>query len=120
MYITTPDAQSTLQLEQSVAESGCLRLTTSKAQYPDHSGAGLPLLVVETNLCSAVIALQGAQLLEFKTINGDPLLWLSPNCDFTPGVALRGGVPLCLPWFGVNQTDPTKQNTVLRATAIGR
>jgi glucose-6-phosphate 1-epimerase len=108
MYITTPDAQSTLQLEQSVAESGCLRLTTSKAQYPDHSGAGLPLLVVETNLCSAVIALQGAQLLEFKTINGDPLLWLSPNCDFTPGVALRGGVPLCLPWFGVNQTDPTK------------
>lgn len=108
MHITTPDAQSTLQLEQLVTKSGFLRLTTSKALYPDHPGAGLPLLAVETDLCSAVIALQGAHLLEFKTTNGDPLLWLSPNCDFTPGVALRGGVPLCLPWFGVNQADPTK------------
>lgn len=108
MHITMPDAQSTLYLEQLVAKSSFLRLTTSKAQYPDYPGAGLPLLVVETGLCSAVIALQGAHLLEFKTTDGDPLLWLSPHCDFTPGVALRGGVPLCLPWFGVNQTDATK------------
>lgn len=109
MHITIPDAQSTLHLEQIVAKSSFLRLTTSRALYPDSPGAGLPLLVVETPLCSAVIALQGAQLLEFKTTQGDPLLWLSPNCEFTPGVALRGGVPLCLPWFGVNQTDPSKQ-----------
>ncbi len=109
MHITIPDAQSTLHLEQLVAKSGFLRLTTSKSLYQDTPGAGLPLLVVETPLCSAVIALQGAHLLEFKTTHGDPLLWLSPNCDFTPGVALRGGVPLCLPWFGVNQADPTKQ-----------
>ncbi len=109
MHITIPDAQSTLHLEQLVAKSSFLRLTTSKALYPNAPGAGLPLLVVETSLCSAVIALQGAHLLEFKTTDGDPLLWLSPNCDFTPGVALRGGVPLCLPWFGVNQADPTKQ-----------
>ena len=105
MHITIPDAQSTLHLEQLVAKSSFLRLTTSKAQYPNAPGAGLPLLVVETPLCSAVIALQGAHLLEFKTTDGDPLLWLSPNCDFTPGVALRGGVPLCLPWFGVNQAE---------------
>jgi glucose-6-phosphate 1-epimerase len=91
-----------------VAKSGFLRLTTSKEQYPTSPGTGLPLLVVETELCSAVISLQGAHLLEFKTTNGDPLLWLSPNCDFSAGTALRGGVPLCLPWFGVNQADTTK------------
>lgn len=108
MHITIPDAQSTLNLEQLVAKSSFLRLTTSKSHYPNAPGTGLPLLVVETPLCSAVIALQGAHLLEFKTTDGDPLLWLSPNADFTPGVALRGGVPLCLPWFGVNQADPTK------------
>jgi glucose-6-phosphate 1-epimerase len=108
MHITIPDAESTLHLEQLVAKSSFLRLTTSKVQYPDAPGAGLPLLAVDTPLCSAVIALQGAHLLEFKTTAGDPLLWLSPNCDFTPGVALRGGVPLCLPWFGVNPTDSTK------------
>lgn len=108
MHINTPDAASTLRLEQLVAKSTFLRLTNSKEQYPTAPGTGLPLLVVETTLCSAVISLQGAHLLEFKTTNGDPLLWLSPNCDFSAGTALRGGVPLCLPWFGVNPTDPTK------------
>lgn len=108
MHTNIPDAESKLRLEQVVAKSGFLRLTTSKEQYPAAPGTGLPLLVVETELCSAVISLQGAHLLEFKTTSGDPLLWLSPNCDFSPGTALRGGVPLCLPWFGVNQTDPTK------------
>lgn len=108
MHINPPNAASTLRLEQLAAKSGFLRLTTSNEQYPDAQGSGLPLLVVESSLCSAVISLQGAHLLEFKTTSGDPLLWLSPNCDFTPGTALRGGVPLCLPWFGVNQTDPAK------------
>ncbi|HTF98256.1 MAG TPA: D-hexose-6-phosphate mutarotase [Cellvibrio sp.] len=108
MHINIPDATSTQQLQQLVAKSPFLRLTTSKDLYPDAPGTGLPLLIVETSLCSAVISLQGAHLLEFKTTNGDPLLWLSPKCDFTPGTALRGGVPICLPWFGVNQTDPTK------------
>ncbi|HSC68918.1 MAG TPA: D-hexose-6-phosphate mutarotase, partial [Cellvibrio sp.] len=96
------------RLEQLVANSGFLSITNSKEQYPDAPGSGLPLLIVETSLCSAVISLQGAHLLEFKTTDGDPLLWLSPNCDFTSGTALRGGVPLCLPWFGVNPSDATK------------
>ncbi|AQT59580.1 D-hexose-6-phosphate mutarotase [Cellvibrio sp. PSBB023] len=108
MHINTPDAASTQRLEQLVAKSNCLRLTTSTEYYPDSVGTGLPLLIVETELCSAVISLQGAHLLEFKTVESDALLWLSPNCDFTPGVALRGGVPLCLPWFGVNQAYPDK------------
>ena len=108
MHINTLDAQSTLHLEQLVAKSSFLRLTTSKELYPSAPGTGLPLLLVETELCSAVISLQGAHLLEFKTTEGDPLLWLSPNCDFTAGTALRGGVPLCLPWFGVNPTDASK------------
>lgn len=108
MHINTPNAASTQQLQQLVAKSPFLKLTSSQEVYPNAPGSGLPLLTVETALCSAVISLQGAHLLEFKTTNGDPLLWVSPNCDFTPGTALRGGVPLCLPWFGVNQQDPGK------------
>ncbi len=108
MHINTPSAINTQQLHQLIAKSSFLALTTSQELYPGSLGAGLPLLTVETPLCSAVVSLQGAHLLEFKTTNGDPLLWVSPNCDFTSGTALRGGVPLCLPWFGVNQTDPTK------------
>lgn len=91
-----------------VAQHSFLDVVNSRDLYPHASGTGLPLLVVNTAACRAVIALQGAQLLEFTPTNSAPLLWLSPNCDFTPSTAIRGGVPVCLPWFGVNRTDPNK------------
>ncbi|WP_295803090.1 D-hexose-6-phosphate mutarotase [uncultured Microbulbifer sp.] len=69
---------------------------------------GLDVLLVETGLCRAVIALQGAQVLEFSAVGRAPLLWLSPAAIFKPGTAVRGGVPLCLPWFGENRSDPSK------------
>lgn len=69
---------------------------------------GLELLLVETSLCRAVIAKQGAQLLEFQADGREPLLWLSPVARFEPGAAVRGGIPLCLPWFGENPMDPAK------------
>lgn len=108
MHITPFDNLSKHALEDLIKPHPYLALTNSKQHYPDSKGSGLPLLLVNTEICSAVISLQGAHLLEFKSIDSDPLLWLSPNCDFTPGAALRGGVPLCLPWFGVHPTDPHK------------
>lgn len=71
---------------------------------------GLPLIIVDNDHCRAVIALQGAQLLEFKLKSMDgntptPLLWLSPAAVFAPGKAIRGGIPLCFPWFGPHVTD---------------
>lgn len=69
---------------------------------------GLDLLLMETPLCRAVIAEQGAQLLEFQAVDREPLLWLSPAAQFTAGKPVRGGIPLCLPWFGINRADPDK------------
>lgn len=69
---------------------------------------GLDVVLIETALCRAVIALQGAQVLEFAAAGRAPLLWVSPQAIFEPGTAVRGGVPLCLPWFGINRTDPGK------------
>ncbi|MFC6632826.1 D-hexose-6-phosphate mutarotase [Microbulbifer taiwanensis] len=85
---------------------------TDLIHYTD-SGAlygkpGLDLLLVETLHCRAVIAKQGAQLLEFRASNREPLLWLSPKALFEPGKSVRGGIPLCLPWFGDNRVDPTR------------
>lgn len=85
-----------------------LQLTSSADALANSKGAGLPLLQVTTAKCRALIALQGAHLLNFYTATGKPLLWISPNCDFTPGVALRGGIPVCLPWFGPHPTDSSK------------
>ena len=64
------------------------------------------LLVINSPSCYAVIALQGGQLLEFKPNNDKHWLWLSPLASFKPGEAIRGGMPVCLPWFGVNQQQP--------------
>jgi len=94
--------------QATIQNSSFLQLLNSTEAYPKSKGTGVPIVRVTTPLCSADIALQGAHLLHFCATNGSPLLWVSPNCDFTPGVALRGGIPVCLPWFGPHPTDSTK------------
>ena len=64
------------------------------------------VLVINSPCCFAVIALQGAQLLEFRPHGQNNWLWLSPLSNFEPGKAIRGGIPICLPWFGVHQQNP--------------
>ncbi|MDI3323076.1 D-hexose-6-phosphate mutarotase [Pontibacterium granulatum] len=79
---------------------------TSSADCYDKPG--LPLLQISNQSCDAIIALQGAQLLEFTRKDGTNLLWLSPHAIFAEGKAIRGGIPVCLPWFGINHQDPSK------------
>ncbi|WP_237066485.1 D-hexose-6-phosphate mutarotase [Microbulbifer guangxiensis] len=76
---------------------------------------GLSLIVVETSLCRAVIAEQGAQLLEFQGHGGQAMLWLSPLADFQPGKAVRGGIPLCLPWFGIHPDGNRPKHGLVRS-----
>ena len=78
-------------------------LTHTSRLYPElHAAgeAGLPVLLVDNALGRAVIALQGAHVLAFRPREQREMLWLSPKCKLQPGTAIRGGIPLCLPWFG--------------------
>lgn len=78
-------------------------LTHSTRLYPElhaQGEAGLPVLLVENALGRAAIALQGAHVLAFRPTGQREMLWLSPKCKMQPGTAIRGGIPLCLPWFG--------------------
>ncbi|QLI80395.1 D-hexose-6-phosphate mutarotase [Chitinibacter fontanus] len=72
----------------------------SSTECFSHAGAGLPVVVVENKLGSAIFALQGCHLLSFVPAAGEEILWLSPLAMFEPGKAVRGGIPMCLPWFG--------------------
>jgi len=88
-----------------------LSFTDSKTIYD--SSEKLPLIKINTPLCDAIVAPQGAQLLEFTPKNEGKesecaWLWLSPKAVFSKGKAIRGGIPVCAPWFGVNQQDPLK------------
>ncbi|VTR55526.1 aldose 1-epimerase [Actinobacillus pleuropneumoniae] len=47
------------------------------------------------------MALQGAQLLSWQPATAkQDVLWLSEIEPFQKGNAIRGGVPICYPWFG--------------------
>jgi len=52
-------------------------------------------------------ALQGAHLFHYHAKDKEPLLWLSEKSYFEKGKAIRGGIPICFPWFGKNNYDDT-------------
>ncbi|ARD38240.1 D-hexose-6-phosphate mutarotase [Edwardsiella ictaluri] len=60
----------------------------------------LPIIVVNHPRLQAAVALQGAHLLLWQPGGEKPALWLSPDSAFRPGEPIRGGVPICWPWFG--------------------
>lgn len=60
----------------------------------------LDVIVVDHPQVKASFTLQGAHLLSWKPAGEEEVLWLSGNTPFKNGVALRGGVPVCWPWFG--------------------
>jgi D-hexose-6-phosphate mutarotase len=51
------------------------------------------------------IALQGAHIATFQPRGEEPVIWLSPQAKFAPGKSIRGGVPICWPWFGPHKND---------------
>lgn len=66
---------------------------------------GVTLLTLEHERFSARLSLLGGQLLDYTRHGETPLLYLSPAAVFQPGKAIRGGVPLCWPWFGAHPDD---------------
>ncbi len=57
---------------------------------------------------SAVVALQGAQVLSFVPGGSGEVLWLSPVARLGAGKAVRGGIPVCWPWFGPHPHEASK------------
>lgn len=49
---------------------------------------------------SAAISLHGGQVISFQPQGQADLLWMSPQAIFDGKTALRGGIPICWPWFG--------------------
>jgi len=70
-----------------------------------HGEGGLPVAVVSNGLGKASIALQGAHLLNFQAEGEQPLIWMSDDATFASGKSLRGGIPICWPWFGPHSSD---------------
>ncbi|QKE39534.1 D-hexose-6-phosphate mutarotase [Ferrovum myxofaciens] len=54
---------------------------------------------------SARIALQGAQLTSWVPKGEEPVIWLSKEASFLKGKSIRGGAPVCWPWFGPHESQ---------------
>ncbi len=66
---------------------------------------GFSYLEVSNSSSSAKIALQGAHVFEYKRGEEEDILWLSETSAFELGTAIRGGIPVCWPAFGMNNPD---------------
>lgn len=68
-------------------------------------GEGMVVAEIHTGLCTARIALQGAQVVNWAPKNEKPVIWLSTDAKFRSGKSIRGGTPVCWPWFGAHDSE---------------
>jgi glucose-6-phosphate 1-epimerase len=78
----------------------------------------LEYIEVSNELSSIKIALQGAHIFDFRVKEKAPLLFLSETSHFKVGKAIRGGIPICWPWFGEHPSDSSLQNHGFARTSM--
>jgi len=65
----------------------------------------IPVVEVKNEFSSALISLQGAHVLSWKPVGEDDVIWLSSDAKFAIGKSVRGGIPICWPWFGAHASN---------------
>jgi D-hexose-6-phosphate mutarotase len=73
-------------------------------QFLEGNG-GLTKIVIGNAAAEAEVYLHGAHLTHYQPRGGQPLLWMSSRSAFASGKPIRGGVPICWPWFGAKPDD---------------
>ena len=67
---------------------------------------GLDRLELHAADGEALVYLHGAHVAHFQPKGGRPVLWMSAQSRFEAGKPIRGGVPICFPWFGPKAGAP--------------
>lgn len=61
---------------------------------------GIEIIQIDHPNCQAKVSLYGGQVLSWQPHSEEDVLWMSNDAKFEKGSAIRGGIPLCWPWFG--------------------
>ncbi|MCP5305857.1 MAG: D-hexose-6-phosphate mutarotase [Chromatiaceae bacterium] len=62
---------------------------------------GLPVVRIRNRSAEALVSLYGGQVLAFRSAEAQAdLLFLSERAHYQAGKAIKGGIPICWPWFG--------------------
>jgi glucose-6-phosphate 1-epimerase len=86
------------ELNQRFAIAGVAQVTAGNG--------GLPRLNISTPIASAEIYLHGAQVTSWRPAGAEEVIFLSQHSQFEAGRAIRGGIPVCFPWFRNKLDDP--------------
>jgi len=65
----------------------------------ERGGGGLARARIDTPTCRAECYLHGAHITRWQPAGHDQVLWLSDRANFLYDMPIRGGVPICFPWF---------------------
>jgi D-hexose-6-phosphate mutarotase len=75
-------------------------------QLDDAASNGLLTAEITNAHASASICLQGGHVLSWQPFStAEPVLWLSPDAQIATGKSIRGGIPVCWPWFGAHASE---------------
>jgi len=72
----------------------------------DAGRGGLVRLNIAAAASRAEMYLHGAHVTAWRPTGAEGVLWLSRQSLFQPGRPIRGGVPVCWPWFGPLAGEP--------------
>jgi glucose-6-phosphate 1-epimerase len=92
-------------MEGAMAESDRRFEIPGTAQVVEGNG-GLPKVRITSLEVVGEMYLHGAHITSWKPAGGEELLFLSSRSRWEDGHAIRGGVPVCFPWFGGKANDP--------------
>jgi D-hexose-6-phosphate mutarotase len=68
--------------------------------------SGLVFADIDNAGGTATLCLQGAHLTTWRPKSqAEPVVWLSPVAKYAVGKSIRGGAPVCWPWFGPHATE---------------
>lgn len=68
--------------------------------------SGLVVAEIKNSQASASLCLQGAHLMEWQPASQSvPVVWLSRDAKLVVGKSIRGGAPVCWPWFGAHTSE---------------
>lgn len=65
----------------------------------------IEVVELKNRLASATVSVYGGHVLSYVPAGGKDALFVSEKSLFEPGKAIRGGIPVCWPWFGPHPTD---------------
>jgi glucose-6-phosphate 1-epimerase len=72
---------------------------------------GLKFIDIVNEQATATVCTQGAQLIHWQPRREtQPVTFIAAAVQYTAGKPLRGGIPVCWPWFGPHASDRSMSN----------